>query len=328
MLEGVSSGYQLWWHAFTGKDAEDGTIRDFFIEFHLLNPEDRREKPVFGTGQVRKVGGRKTAQKQKPSYLMVKAGSWGSGAAQMNRFWGFNKTEMELGRPFSISAGDCYLDLTGTHGSVGISEEEVSVHREWMTDAGTMAWSLIMERKDACPSGWARTSYEGVVDFGGRRYIVEPSACNGTSGCVWGGGFTLPVLRLGTSCIKGGGIGNGAMQASLDNGFSATIWLDGRRMDFDGAGPFRSVKVDCREAKKIVIWHIEQRSIRGRLVIDITCSKKDMLLLTHEAPDGSKMPPRLWSGGNGRGKMEFKRAGKTLWSVRTDGVRCLWSGKK
>ena len=40
------------------------------------------DEPVFG--QI-------PGKPQKPSYLMVKAGAWGEDAAQLHRFWGWNR---------------------------------------------------------------------------------------------------------------------------------------------------------------------------------------------------------------------------------------------
>ena len=41
------------------------------------------------------------------------------------------------------------------------------------------------------------------------------------------------------------------------------------------------------------------------MVTDITCEKKDMLLINYESPDGEKRHNRLWNGGNGKGTVEL-----------------------
>ena len=40
---------------------------------------------------------------------------------------------------------------------------------------------------------------------------------------------------------------------------------------------------------------MEQRSLSGKMITDITCEKKDMLLVNYEAPDGAKQHNRLWN---------------------------------
>ena len=38
---------------------------------------------------------------------------------------------------------------------------------------------------------------------------------------------------------------------------------------------------------------------------EVTCQKRDMLLVNYEAPDGSKKHNRLWNGGNGVGTIRL-----------------------
>ena len=127
----ASKGYDWWWHSFTGYDAETGAAKPFFIEFFLCNPALGGDEPVFG--QI-------PGKKQKPSYLMVKAGAWGEDAAQLHRFFGWNKIKVDWGVPFSIEADDCFLTETRTHGHVKV--EDAASHPEWMCQDGEMSWDL------------------------------------------------------------------------------------------------------------------------------------------------------------------------------------------
>ena len=40
--------------------------------------------------------------------MMVKAGTWGEDAAQLHRFFGWNKIGVSFKVPFSVKADDCY----------------------------------------------------------------------------------------------------------------------------------------------------------------------------------------------------------------------------
>ena len=73
MLHGplAHHGYDWWWHSFTAQDAETGEGKPFFIEFFVCNPALAEEKPVLGQLPENQAAGKK------PSYLMVKAGTWG-----------------------------------------------------------------------------------------------------------------------------------------------------------------------------------------------------------------------------------------------------------
>lgn len=62
-----------------------GEEKPFFIEYFLCNPQSGGDAPVFSQLEENKNSG------VKPSYLMVKAGTWGEDAAQLHRFFGWNK---------------------------------------------------------------------------------------------------------------------------------------------------------------------------------------------------------------------------------------------
>ena len=56
-----------------------------------------------------------------------------------------------------------------------------------------------------------------------------------------------------------------------------------------------------------------QENIHALMETEITCRKKDMLLVHYEAPDGSKKHNRLWNGGNGNGLIKlYERRGREL----------------
>ena len=62
---------------------------------------------------------------------------------------------------------------------------------------------------------------------------------------------------------------------------------------------------NCLETEREIIWHVEQKTPLHRMVTDITCEKKDMLLINYEAPDGKKRYSRLWNGVNCKGTVEL-----------------------
>ena len=72
MLHGpfAHQGYDWWWHSFTAQDALTGEDKPFFIEFFICNPALAEDEPVLGQLPKNKKEGKR------PSYLMVKAGTW------------------------------------------------------------------------------------------------------------------------------------------------------------------------------------------------------------------------------------------------------------
>ena len=137
-------GYDWWWHSFTGHNSTTGQEKAFFIEFFVCNPASGGKDPVFGQlPENRKNGIR-------PSYLMVKAGSWGEDARQLHRFFGWDSFNIQGRALFSIQAGDCHLDETSTKGSVTVSQADASEHPEYMCQDGTMSWCMGQFRPATC----------------------------------------------------------------------------------------------------------------------------------------------------------------------------------
>ena len=344
-------GYDWWWHSFTAHDPQSGEAKPFFIEFFLCNPALGGDEPVFG-----QLPGNREAGIH-PSYLMVKAGSWGEDAAQLHRFFGWKRIDVDWGVPFSINADDCFLTETHTHGHVRV--ENSAAHPEWMCSDGEMSWDLKIRKITAFNVGFGadkvfrtaeafemfwhaegmKTEFEGEVVWNGHRYIVRPEDCYGYADKNWGKDFTSPWVWLSscnlTSEISGKrlndsvfDIGGGRPKVgpvALPRKLLSAFWYEGKpyECNFSKAWTLVHTDFDCRETDTQIIWHVEQRSTSGRMVTDISCEKKDMLLVNYEAPDGSKRHKRLWNGGNGVGTVQlFGHDGTLVDRIHAENVGC------
>ena len=345
-------GYDWWWHSFTGHDPQTGEEKSFFIEFYLCNPARGGEKPVLGQHPSVK------REKLKPSYLMVKVGTWGSDAAQVHKFYGWKRIHVDWDAPFSIQAGDCFLTENATRGIIRVSDEEASRHPEWMCKGGEMSWSLLIDKKVAFNVGYGasrllrrikafqmfwhaegmKTEYRGEVLWNGRRYVVSPKNCNGYADKNWGSDFTSPWVWLSSCNLRseksgrrlrdsvfdiGGGcpkIGPFALKRKLLSAF----WYEGRCYEFNFSKfwTFCRTKFVCKETKTHIIWHVDQRTLFHRMVTDISCRKNTMLLLNYESPDGARRHRRLWNGGLGSGKVQLYRFGTLVDSIIASNVGC------
>ena len=341
-------GYDWWWHSFTGYDAESGKAKPFFIEFFLCNPALGGEEPVFG--QI-------PGKPQKPSYLMVKAGAWGEDAAQLHRFWGWKRIKVDWGVPFSIEADDCFLNETLTKGHVKV--EDSANHPEWMCQDGEMSWNLKIRKITAFNVGFGadevfrhaeafemfwhaegmKTAFEGEVIWRGRRYVVRPGNCYGYADKNWGKDFTSPWVWLSsnnlTSEITGRKLGDSVFDigggrpkvgpVALPRKLLSAFWYEGTPYEFNFSKAWTGVRTefDCRETDTQIIWHVEQSSSSGRMITDVTCEKKDMLLVNYEAPDGKKRHNRLWNGGNGVGTIQlYDMHGNLIDRVHAENIGC------
>lgn len=345
-------GYDWWWHSFTGQHAVTGEEKSFFIEFFLCNPALGEKEPVLGQEKENKRNGKK------PSYLMVKAGAWGENGTQLHRFFGWKQVKLHGRAPFRVKADNCYLDETNTYGTVCVSEEEAKQHPEYMCGAGTMSWKLDINKQVAFNVGYGagklfrtlqlfemfwhaegmKTAYSGEVIWNGETYLVTPETSYGYADKNWGKDFTSPWVWLSsnnlTSRITGErltdsvfDIGGGCPKVgpvALKRKLLSAFWYEGKAYEFNFSKfwTFTRTKFDCRETQTQIIWHVEQKTWRNRMVTDITCEKKDMLLVNYEAPNGTKRHNRLWNGGNGKGTVKLYRDGKLIDEIYAENVGC------
>ena len=342
MLTGslAQQGYDWWWHSFTARHAQTGEERAFFVEFFVCNPALGGPEPLFGLAPDGTRDGRK------PSYLMVKCGTWGKGAKQLHRFFGWDQVDLGKGVPFWVAADDCICCETDLVGRVRVTPEEAAAHPEWMSDAGDLAFDLHVDKQIAFNVGYGasepirateafqmfwhaeglKCAYEGEVYLDGERYVVDPETCFGYSDKNWGSDFTTPWVWLASSDITSRLSGKRLENSALEIGggrpkvghFALDRKLLGELVYEDEAYEFNFSKLwtgsqthfACHEEDDRIVWHVEQETFTARLVTDIECPKDEMLLIRYEAPDGQARHTRLWNGGTGTGHVQlFERDG-------------------
>ena len=345
-------GYDWWWHSFTAHHEKTGEERAFFIEFFAVNPALGGGEPVFGQKPEHRAKG------IKPSYVMVKCGAWGAGGGQLHRFFGWDRVKLDRGVPFSVEAEDCFLGETETRGRVSIAPEEAKAHPEWMCGHGEMRWELTIDKKTAFNVGWGasgpmrrlqafemfwhaegmKTAYSGRVWWNGEPYLVRPEDCFGYADKNWGKDFTSPWVWISSCCLTSEltgkvltdsvfDVGGGRPKIgplSLPRKLLSAFWYEGTPYEFNFSKFWTGTKTvfDCRETEEEILWHVEQRTWRNRMVTGLRCRKADMLLVNYEAPDGVKRHNRLWNGGNGSGAVELYRDGKLVDRIRVEKAGC------
>ena len=345
-------GYDWWWHSFTGRHEKTGEEKPFFIEFFLCNPAKGTDKPIFGQLAENKAKG------IKPSYLMVKAGSWGEDAGQLHNFWGWKNFQVKPTAPYSVTADNCFMSETKTYGSVTVSAEDAAAHPEYMCQAGSMSWELEIDKKVAFNVGYGagklfrnlqlfemfwhaegmKTQYEGYVIWNGEKYIVSKENSYGYADKNWGKDFTSPWVWISsnnlTSKLTGKKLENSVFDIgggkpkvgpiTLDRKLLSAFWYEGKCYEFNFSKfwTFTRTKFDCKETDTQIIWHVDQKTWRNRMVTDLTCEKKDMLLVNYEAPNGKKLHNRLWNGGNGKGTVKLYRDGKLIDEILVENTGC------
>ena len=348
----ASCGYDWWWHSFTARHAVTGDEKPFFVEFFVCNPASGGKEPVFGQLPENKEKG------IKPSYLMVKLGCWGENGTQLHRFFGWDEVKLSMGVPFTVEAGDCRISEDYIVASADISEADAQAHPEWMCGAGSITMDLKLEKDVAFNVGYGasglfrklqlfemfwhaegmKSRFSGEVTYNGERYIVEPDTSYGYADKNWGKDFTSPWVWLSsnnlTSEITGQKLENSVFDIgggrpkvgpiALDRKLLSAFWYEGTGYEFNFSKlwTFCRTKFECHETDTQIVWHVEQKTWRNRMVTDITCEKKDMLLVNYEAPNGKKLHNRLWNGGNGKGTISLYHSGKLVDRIHAENIGC------
>ncbi len=333
MLKGQfdDEGYDWWWHSFTGTHSVTGEQKAFFVEYFTINPSLAEDKPVFGQLKENKDAGKK------PSYVMIKAGAWGKNAKQLHRFFSFKDVRIAPGAPYSIQADDCYAGEGRITGSVSVTAEDAAAHPEWMCDAGSMKWSLSVDKKIAYNVGYGtskplrdlgafemywhaegmKTEYSGTVEIDGELYYVNPETSYGYADKNWGSDFTSPWIWLSSNNLISNTTGERLKNSVFDIGggrpkafgmeFSdkllGAMFYEGTQIEFNFSKAWMNPKTrfKCSETDDEIVWHIEQENTAFVMQTCIHCRKDEMLLVNYEAPDGTKRHNRLFNGGTGEG---------------------------
>ena len=345
-------GYDWWWHSFTAYSKKTGEAKPFYIEFFLCNPKLAQEKPLFGQLPENKAKG------IRPSYLMVNVGCWGKKHLQLHRFFAYKDVSIKAKAPFSVMAGDCYLDEKRTSGSIKLSENEVKEHPEYMSDFGEISWDIRIDKQIAFNVGYGASSlfrklqlfemfwhaegmksaFEGVITLDGEEYEVVPGKSYGYADKNWGKDFTSPWVWLSSNNLvsKNSGkklensvfdVGGGRPKIgpfALNRKLLSAFYYEGKCYEFNFSKfwTFTRTKFEGNETDEEILWHVEQKTLFNRVVVDVRCRKEDMLWINYEAPSGEKKHNRLWNGGNGIGTITLYHKNKVIDVIEAQNVGC------
>lgn len=345
-------GYDWWWHSFTGYEKETNKEKSFFIEFFLCNPALGKKEPVLGQDKNNKKN------HIRPSYLMIKVGTWGENAKQIHKFFGWKYIDINKGIPFSIKADDCYLDENKTYGKINLTDNEVKEHPEYMCSAGNFEWNLKINKQIAFNVGYGagklfrtiqafemfwhaegmKTQYSGTIKLDGKEYNIIPEKSYGYADKNWGKNFTSPWVWLSSNNLKSKitgkvlnnsvfDIGGGRPKVgpiALNRKLLSAFWYEGKPYEFNFSKFWTNTrtKFNCKETENQIIWHVEQKTWNNKMITDVTCNKKDMLFINYEDPNGEKRFSRLWNGGNGVGTIKLYRKNKLIDEIEAKNIGC------
>lgn len=338
MLRGSLSkrGYMRWWHSFSGIQSETGETRRFFVEFFIINPGLGKSKPILGQHPYFKKRG------MKPSYVMVKAGVFpdeaGNDGRQLHAFYPISALQA-TGSPLIMQVkdphiGHCLYSEDRLTGSIEVTSREAR-HRSRMTDAGCMEWDVKINKAVSCHTGalcgrlaevfrkldsyWhgegIRSFFQGSVILDGISYEVSSESSYGYADKHWGRSFHNPWFQF--ACGK---LTSARTCSTLRHSVVAlncvcpkfllfslrprlVLQLTYMGEDFQ----FTRCKWETKETGKRFIWHVLGQNKNTIVKLSGSCTKKEMLHLQYEDPDGNKEKQPLWGGNAGIGTLQLFR---------------------
>ncbi len=341
MLKGSLSkkGYDWWWHNFTAYNRKTGEEKVFFIEYFVINPALGGKKAILGQlpeNQRNNI---------KPSYALIKVGTWGKNAKQLHNFYPIDQFSCPK-NSLNVKIGECILTEKHMKGQCNVTEKEIKEHPEYMCDSGTMSWELKIDKKIAYNVGYGaskllrsinafemfwhaegiKTEYSGTVVFDGEVYDVIPDKSYGYADKNWGKDFTSPWLWLSSCNLKslktGEKLYNSAIEVGggrpkvfgmpLDRKLLIGMYYEGRMYEYNFSKIFSKSEVDYsfQEGEEYNLWKVKAQNRNSSMSLKLKCPKDEMLLINYEAPNGKKLHNRLWNGGTGFGEIKlFRRKG-------------------
>lgn len=344
MLKGsyLKNGYDWRWHSFTGINEKTKEERQFFIEYFIINPSVSPSKISLG-------------KDNKPSYLMVKCGSWGKNKLEINKLYPINEIDIKK-KVLSISHPDFLLKEDHIKGNIKVDD---SINYDYLSDKGVMEWDLKLEKVITYDVGYGtsplfrnlkafdmywhaqgmKTLMEGYVIFNNEKYIVDKETSYGYSDKNWGKDFTSPWIWLSSSDLVSGSsnkrltnsafeIGGGRPRAfgiTFKNKLLIDMVYENKKYEFNFSKfwTFTNTKFDCYETDTKIIWNITTKNIkREKLEVHIECNKEDMLLVRYEAPNGIMKFKRLFNGGNAKGTIILSKNKKIIDKMHAEHIGC------
>lgn len=337
MLKGPlkRKGYDWWRHFFTGVNKQTGEQKAFFIEYFIINPSRSQQKVITG-----KNG------ENRPSYVAVKAGTYGRDACQINNF--FPVEELHKSKHhLELSVGQCCLSETVLAGKVETSQQDVLVHPEYMSDAGSIAWNLKLVKKlpniHSKFTNWfarnlrhsdmywhtqgMKTEYTGFIIFNGVEYTVTPERSYGSCDKFWGKNLKKPWIWFSSnhlvSQMNGQSLKNSAMNAGecypdrfgKKRKILVSIVLEGEKYDFisNGSSSKNTVNYSFFENNDNLHFSMTASNKNNLVDIDLFCPKAEAQALMRENPAGINFFQKVWTCGNANGKFKlFKKNKKAL----------------
>lgn len=320
-------GFMRWRYFFSAHNKKTNAPKSFFIELIIVNPKRSPAQPIFGQLYEQKI------KKHYPSYVMIKAGTWGDRSKQINDFYPSEKLKVNR-KTATILINSIVFSHNTLKGSVSQSKSDIMLHPEYMSNAGAIAWDLQFKSYSPyCSSqNWyifgTRCFFSGRLLFDNEEYIVQEDTSFGYCDKHQGKDFVNPIFGLTAHNLISKISGKQLLKSSfaINSGFTKTIknnvpypsvifYYENVAYKFKkhSFGNKHRVQIDFKNNDDVLHWLVSAENNHFLLDIDVFCDKKATLFINYETPTGCFPLSKLWSSGYGVGELKlFKKINKSL----------------
>ncbi|MCR4823171.1 MAG: hypothetical protein K5873_09915 [Treponema sp.] len=343
-------GFELWRYVFSAISKTSGHERKFFIELYIVNPglspkvaviSQKSRLAVSESDLQYALAGTESASHAndeldvKPSYVLVKAGAFGTKGKCINKFLPSSSFSYVKNNG-SFKAGDCQFSDKALLGSVEVTPQDLRIRPELLCNDGRMDWELKFERTMECGAlynrkalFWAplgiKSFFSGFVHLDGEEYVVLPKSSNGYIDKSWGISPNSPYFHLSSSklmsVISGKQMTSScfAIEGEFGGKLSAMFNIEGNVFTIENKGIFKKNVIihDCSQISDNsegdrVHWTVSVHKGKYVIDVDVFCNGKDMFVRDYEMPHGKRCLLKILAGlGHGEIRM-YKKIGKNL----------------
>lgn len=327
-------GFERWRYVFSAVSKVTGQEKKFFVEMYMVNPALSPKTAVLSQKsrlalsesdlQYALAGTESAAHANDevmvlPSYVLVKAGAFGSSGKQLNKFYASSLFSF-IKNSETFKVGDCLFSANALSGSVVVNSQELRLRPELLCNAGAMSWDLKFEREIECtplyrrnhytwlPLG-AKSAFSGSVSLDGQEYAVLPKNSNGYVDKSWGERPNSPYFHLSsskmTSIISGKPLLNStfALEGEFGGKLCATLILEDKKYSVENKKIFKknmiihdcSQMTDAADGEK-VHWTVSIHKGIYVIDVDLFCKGKEMSVRDYEMPEGERRLLKILSG--------------------------------
>jgi len=312
-LTGNKLGYEWWWASFIGINKKTNEYKPFFVEYYLMNPRIAKKKTL----------------KPIPSYFMVKSGTYGYDANEINNFYDMKDVLLDE-NTMNIQHVNNYFNANETYISGFVNGSNNDFLFNDKINNNYMEWNLTVNKKKSYDLGYPTsklfrklnfaqmywhipglyTEYNGTILYNNETYNVISDLSYGYQDKNWGTRLTPKWVWLncnnfidenGNKLNSSIAIG-GSIPVIFNVKFFETLIIifyhnnNKYEFNFSKFWQIMNQKINIYKDDKYIYYNINATNSKANLKINFKCDIKKMFLVNYQEFDGLVSHKELYNG--------------------------------